>query len=110
LEAPPGFEPGMEVLQFKIVNRGYFEERCSPEALAARVDAMLARLSVRFRVTLGTEPSQELVNAWRRDAHAGLSDHKGLFEKLRRDFFFINAYPENDERFDITFEDCWPDL
>jgi hypothetical protein len=94
---------------FKIVNRGYFEERCSPEALAARVDAMLARLSVRFRVKFGTEPSQELVNAWRRDADAGLSDHKGLFEKLRLDFFFINDYPENDERFDIKFEDCWPD-
>jgi hypothetical protein len=35
-------------------------------------------------------------------------NQRGLFERLRREYFFINAYPENDARFDVTFEQCWP--
>jgi hypothetical protein len=30
------------------------------------------------------------------------------FERLRREYFFINQFPENDARFDVTFDQCWP--
>ncbi|HKE84741.1 MAG TPA: hypothetical protein VKB50_13355 [Vicinamibacterales bacterium] len=26
----------------------------------------------------------------------------------RREYFFNNTFPENDARFDVTFEQCWP--
>ena len=40
---------------------------------------------------------------------AHLSDHRDAFEKFRREFFFIDLYPENDARFDVKFEECQPE-
>jgi len=35
-----------------------------------------------------------------------LSDQRARFEEMRREFFFIDLYPENSSRFDFTFEEC----
>ena len=37
-----------------------------------------------------------------------ISDYRARFEEMRREFFYIDLYPENDKRFDIKFEDVDP--
>jgi hypothetical protein len=93
---------------FKTVNRSHFEEHCTPEALARRRDRLMSRLARRCRAQTGLDPSQQLAEEWLAQATAHLLDQRGLFERLRREYFFINTFPENDARFDVTFEQCWP--
>jgi hypothetical protein len=93
---------------FKTVNRSHFEEHCTPEALARRRDRLISRLVRRYRAQCGLEPSPQLAEQWYAQATAHLMNQRDLFERLRREYFFINAFPENDARFDVTFEQCWP--
>ena len=44
----------------------------------------------------------------RQAAHQFLGDHRARFEEMRREFFFLDLYPENTERFDFTFDECQP--
>jgi hypothetical protein len=93
---------------FKIVNRSHFEEHCTPDALGRRRDRLMSRLARRYRGQHGFDPSQQLAQQWFDEATAHLLDQRGLFERLRREYFFINQFPENDARFDVTFDQCWP--
>jgi len=93
---------------FKTMNRSHFLEHCTPEALAQRRDRLMSRVARQYRAQHGLDPSQQLAEQWFAQATSHLIDQRGLFERLRREYFFINAYPENDARFDVTFEDCWP--
>jgi hypothetical protein len=93
---------------FKIVNRSHFEEHCTPEALRRRRERLMSRLARRHRARYGLDPPQQLAQQWFDQATAHLLDQRGLFERLRREYFFINAFPENNARFDVTFEMCWP--
>jgi hypothetical protein len=93
---------------FKTVNRSHFVEHCTPEALARRRDRLMSRVASRHRAQHGLDPSQQLAEQWFAQATSHLMDQRGLFERLRREYFFIDAYPENDARFDVTFEQCWP--
>ena len=93
---------------FKTVNRSHFEEHCTPEALARRRDRLMLRLARRYRAQCGLDPSQPLAELWFAQATAHLLDQRGLFERLRREYFFVKTFPENEARFDVTFEECWP--
>jgi len=93
---------------FKTVNRSHFQEHCGPGALARRRDRLMSRIARRHRARQGLDASQQLAEQWFAQATAHLLDQRGLFERLRREYFFINAFPENDARFDVTFEECWP--
>ncbi len=42
----------------------------------------------------------------RLDQPDALLNHRAHFERIRRDFFFIDQFPENEQRFDVKFEDC----
>jgi hypothetical protein len=94
---------------FKIVNRSHFEEHCTPEALARRRDRLVSRVARKHRARTGLDASQQLAQQWFDEATAHLLDQRGLFERLRREYFFINHFPKNDTRFDVTFAQCWPD-
>jgi hypothetical protein len=39
-----------------------------------------------------------------------ISDHRRHFDEFRRQYFFIEEFPENDARFATTFEECQEDL
>jgi hypothetical protein len=93
---------------FKTVNRSYFEEHCTPEALARRRDRLMSRVARKHRARTGLDAGVQLAQQWFDQATAHLLDQRGLFERLRREYFFINAFPENDARFDVTFDQCWP--
>ena len=92
----------------KMVFRGYLKEICTPGEIDRRVDAMEAEALQQRR--LGGLPDMFLKDRQRakRLLRERLLDHRSHFERIRRDFFFIDQCPENDERFDVKFEDCKP--
>jgi hypothetical protein len=93
---------------FKIVNRSHFEEHCTPEALARRRDRLVSRVARKHRARTGLDASQQLAQQWFDQATTHLLDQRALFDRLRREYFFINQFPKNEARFDVTFEQCWP--
>jgi hypothetical protein len=93
---------------FRIVNRSHFREHCTPEALRRRRNRLMSRIARRHRSRSGLDAGVPLAREWFDRVTAHLLDQRGLFEKLRRQFFFIAQFPENDKRFDVSFEDCWP--
>jgi hypothetical protein len=80
---------------------------------AARPVCTLRSIAVRLmRVTvraegLGGRFKWEIA-AERELARNKISDHRAEFERRRREYFYIDLYPENAERFDVRFEDCEP--
>lgn len=90
-------------LAFRWVFRRYLETEMSDEAVERRVQKVLATVA----------GDESLMSAFERtirrgNLRHGLRDHRGWFTTFRDRFFFCDLYPENLERFPITFEDCLP--
>ncbi len=85
---------------FAAVMRGYFREFGAPQKVAARIEGLIAQLALR-----GVGPA-ELA---RRGAIglAELGNHRAHFQEYLERFFFIDLQPDNRERFNISFEQCW---
>lgn len=84
--------------------RRYVEEKCSPDAIAQRVAAIIAEQKQRASAQGATVPEAQ----WDRqaaDIAAGLADTRPMFEEYRRRFFMIDVCPENDDRFALTYEE-----
>ena len=92
---------------FKIVYRGYRENLSRPEEFEHRVNTLAASRAAERRAKGLESDNNEETQKDREIPREFLSD-RGRFEKMRRDFFFIDLYPENAQRFDVTFEDCEP--
>jgi hypothetical protein len=93
---------------FKTVFRGYVQELCTPSEIERRVDAAEAK-ALRQRRDAGLADMFTKDKQWaRRVLRDGLLDHQAHFERIRREFFFIDQFPVNDQRFDVKFEDCMP--
>ena len=52
-------------------------------------------------------PAEE-VAGWRERARALLLNHEACFDLEWRKFFYIDEFPENAKRFDVTIDDCRP--
>ena len=92
----------------KMVFRDYLKELCTPGEIERRVDAMEAKALQQRRDDGLPDMFSKDKQAARRLLRDGLLDHRSHFERIRRDYFFIDQFPENDERFDVKFEDCQP--
>ncbi len=93
---------------FKTVFRGYVEELCLPGEIERRLDALEAR-ELQKRRDAGLPDMFTKDKQWaRRVLRDGMLNHRSHFERMRRDFFFIDQCPENDQRFDVKFKDCMP--
>jgi hypothetical protein len=93
---------------FKAVYRGFLGELGNPETTEKRVEEIEAKEIARRR-------AEGLPDMFMRDKQRArnltreyLSDHAARFEEMRREFFFIDLYPENEARFDVKIEDCLP--
>jgi hypothetical protein len=81
---------------FRLVVQNYFETHCSTDRLDERVAALSATAA---KAGLPDRTSE---------LRSVLSDRRQVFEWIKTTFFFIDACPENGERFPITFEECLP--
>jgi hypothetical protein len=92
----------------KMVFRGYLQELCAPGEIERRVDAMAAK-ALQQRRDDGLPDMFSKDKQWaRRLLRDSLVNHRAHFDRIRREFFFIDQVQENDQRFDVKFEDCQP--
>jgi hypothetical protein len=90
----------------KTVFRSYLQELCTLAEIERRVDAMGAK-ALQQRRDAGFPDMFSKDKQWaRRLLRDSLLDHRAHFERIRRDFFLLDQFPENDQRFDVKFEDC----
>ena len=77
----------------------YLKTVCSEEVLVEREGNVITNLRQK-----GLEGAA-LENA-RNFAREYLRDHSTRFKEIKDHFFFCDLYPENTDRFDLTFEEC----
>lgn len=87
-------------LMFRLIFRGYVETLCTETELDRRESAIIAAVQ---RKGLGGEELEE----YRRRLRSYQRDHRARFNEFKSSFFFCDLYPENDDRFDFTFDDCF---
>ena len=92
---------------FKAVFQEYLAS-CSPDAVAARQAALVNDLATRHFNQHGHHPSFDEMHTMATFAKWHISNHSTHFEKLRQEFFCIDLYPENDTRFDLSFDEFKP--
>jgi hypothetical protein len=84
---------------FRFVFAGYLATEGTPEALARRRKAVIARL-----VSDGLDP--DLVHAGEPALTAYIGNHQARFDEARAHFFFVDLCPDHRERFPITLGEC----
>jgi hypothetical protein len=94
---------------FKVVFKNYLEKLCTPQAIEERLDRIEANgIAERRASGLPDMFAKDRARA-RKLVRERLCDHRRKFDEMRREFFYIDLCPENDERFDIKLEDVEPD-
>jgi hypothetical protein len=83
--------------------RRYVEEHCNPEAVAQRIAKGVSEAKARAVAVGKVVPEQVWADLAAKGAQR-MADARSAFEELRRRFFMIDVWPENDERFPITYE------
>ncbi|MGE0400241.1 MAG: hypothetical protein AB7T06_26230 [Kofleriaceae bacterium] len=83
--------------------RRYVAEQCNPDAIERRVAAIIdegKRRAAAGRATVTEATWVELESTIKRR----MADSRPAFEEYRRRFFMIDVWPENAERFPLTYE------
>lgn len=93
---------------FKVIYQRYLKIQCTPESMEKRVATIVENLGARYRAEGRGGRFNWETERDRQAAHQFLGDHRARFEEMRREFFFLDLYPENTERFDFTFDECQP--
>jgi hypothetical protein len=83
--------------------RQYVDEKCSPAAIELRVAGIIAERKARA-VTRGEVEAETNWTELAATIATGLADTRPVFQEYRRRFFMIDEWPDNDERFPITYE------
>jgi hypothetical protein len=97
--APRTFDVFTAKFSFRYVMHRYLKTMCTDQVLSEREDQ-----AVRKAEENGFSGAQlEHFRAWFRLC---ARDHRSHFEKIKRHFFFCDVYPENENRFRVSFEDC----
>jgi hypothetical protein len=89
--------------------RTYFAECQRDGDTDTRVDRVVADVVATKWNERGIGTSAIERQHLREAVRAQLTNHREYFERSWRQFFFVDRYPENAERFPIRFEECWND-
>lgn len=81
---------------FRMQVRGYFKTHCSEAALDERTDKIVREH--------GGEPV-DVPDRWQA-VRTVLSDRRRVFDDAYKKFLFVDRYPENADRFRVSFESC----
>jgi hypothetical protein len=95
--------PATAEILFCRVFRMYVNEVGVGEKLQARENELVARIA--RRRSLDVLQTADV----RAEVRADLSDHRSAYERLRKTFLMLDMYPENEERFGLTYERCFKD-
>jgi len=84
---------------FRCVFEGYVSIECTPDELRERENAIVAEIGRRQSVDLNYLAQVRL------EVRAMLRNQEPHFDRFRRRFFMIDEFPENDNRFTISWSD-----
>ena len=84
---------------FRCVFEGYVSIECTPDELRERENAIVAEIGRRQSVDLN------YLAQVRQEVRAMLRNQEPHFDRFRRRFFMIDEFPENDNRFTISWSD-----
>jgi hypothetical protein len=87
-------------ITFCKVWRSYVGTACTPEALRSREDDVVAGMVRRSGYDL------QYAVVGRPLTKAFLADRERQFQEFRRSFLMLDDFPENDDRFQVTFAEC----
>lgn len=92
---------------FKHVYCAFLKELCTKAEITRRVDRLVAENARQFKAEFGVGMWAHEVAHMREFVRQHVEAHNEHFQRFRRQFFFIDLFPENDDRFPITIEDCF---
>ena len=78
----------------------YFNKLTTDEQVAARLEPLIARM------VLDGVPSPQISRA-RKIGRAHLGNRKLVFDDAYRKYFFVEEFPENADRFRMSYEACF---
>lgn len=104
--ARPTFGMVNAEMLFKDVYGAFLRDRCTEEEQSSRVERVVADCVQRFKADRGVGMWAHEAEQVRALARQHVEAHDEHFEHYRRQFFFIDLFPENDGRFPITIEQC----
>lgn len=107
--AKPAFSMVNAEMLFKMIWQNFLKERTSPEELDARVQHIVIQNMIAFRDEHGFPMPSDVLEEVRRRVRRHVDAHQEHFAEFREHYFFIDTFPENDERFPITFENLQKD-
>lgn len=94
-------KPATAEILFCRVFRMYVAESGAGEKLQARENELVEAIARRRNLdALETA-------ALRTEVRADLSEHRSAYERLRRTFLMLDMFPENKERFGLTYDRCF---
>ena len=88
------------------VYRAFLRDRCTEEEVSQRVERVVAANAAKFKAERGVGMWAHEVEQVRALAREQVQAHDEHFDHYRRQFFFIDLFPENDQRFPVTIETC----
>lgn len=91
---------------FKDVYTAFLRDRCSEPELTRRVEGIARAAALRFKAEHGVELLTESAQQFRSLARQHVEAVDEHFTECRRHFFFTDLFPENEQRFSITLDDC----
>lgn len=95
-------KPGLAEILFCRVFRQYISELTTPEILQQREDEIVAQV-------VGTESvDPQQLDRLRTSIRHDLRDSRQLYDRFRRTFLMMDLFPEDAERFGLTYERCIP--
>jgi hypothetical protein len=94
-------KPATAEILFCRVFRMYVAEAGAGEKLQARENELVAAIARRRDLDVLQTAGV------RAEVRLDLSDHRSAYDRLRRTFLMLDVFPENEERFGLSFERCF---
>jgi hypothetical protein len=94
-------KPATAEILFCRVFRMYVNEAGVGEKLQARENELVAAIARRRNLNVLQTARV------RTEVRADLSDHRSAYERLRKTFLMLDIFPENEERFGLTYDRCF---
>ena len=105
----PTFSMVNAEMLFKMIWRGFVKDRTSPEEIDDRIQHILIQNMIAFRDAHGFPMPPDVLEEVRRRVRRHVEAHEEHFAEFREHYFFIDKFPDNDQRFPITFADLQKD-
>ena len=91
---------------FRRIYRMFIAEKCSEQALFAREEAMVREFQGKFLQEHGRRLTQSELTFARTGMRKYIRDHQARFKEFRDRYFFVDLFPENAQRFEVSLEEC----